>query len=83
MEHLIAAKPGEIQIREPVVVDIANRHAHPVAARVNPARLGDVGEVERARAVGFDFEIVAIQAVAEPGPGGGGISGVPVPSIWP
>ena len=65
VEHLVAAKSGEVQIDPAVVVDVADGDAHPVAARMNAARCGDVGEMERPRAIRLDFEIVAIQPVAE------------------
>jgi hypothetical protein len=66
VEHLVAAKSGEIQVEPAVVVDVADRDPHSVAARTNATRCGDVGEMTGPAAIRFDFEIVAVQPVAEP-----------------
>ena len=56
---------GAVDIDAAVVVEVAGRHAHAVAPDVDAARVGDVGEVQRACAVGVDDQVVAKQAIAE------------------
>ena len=60
-----AAEAGAIEVHEAVVVVVAGRDAHAVGLDVDAAGGGDVGEVQRARAVGRHREVVAVEAVPE------------------
>ena len=44
-----------------IVVDVADRHAHPVSMRAKMRGVGNVGELPRMRSVGIVHGIVAIQ----------------------
>ena len=70
-EHLIAQESREVEINPSVVVDVAGRHALPIAARDDPARRRHVGEPQRARPVRTDLEVVAVQATAGAHPAAG------------
>ena len=61
-EHLVRSEVGEVEVDAAVVVDVARRHAHAVPARVDPARIGHVGEPQRARPVGADLQVVSVAA---------------------
>ena len=64
-EHHAAAQSGAVDVDKTVVVEIACRHAHAVRLDIDPALLGDVGEVQRPRAVGVHDQVVPEQAILE------------------
>ena len=62
-EQLVGrAEMGDEHVDESVVVDIAGRDPHAVAARAQPGSLGDVGEFERHRSAGGGNRLVAEEA---------------------
>ena len=62
-EQLVGrAEMGDEHVDESVVVDIAGRDPHAVAARAQSGSLGDVGEFERHRSAGGGNRLVAKQA---------------------
>ena len=62
-KHHTAGKAGAIDVREAIVVKVANGGAHAVGPEIDAAFIGDVGEMKRARAIFVEDEIVAKQAI--------------------
>ena len=56
---------GQVQIGPAVVVDVAHRDAHAVAAGVDAALRGDVGEVQPPGAIGLDAQIVPVEPIRQ------------------
>ena len=63
-EHAVASEAGQVQVGPAVVVHVAGRHAHAVAAHGDARLGGHVGEPEPAPAVDRDLQIVAVEPVA-------------------
>src|SRR6266850_2245113 len=64
-EHLVPSEIGEVEVDAAVVVEVAGRHPHAISTRVDPALLGHIREMQRARPVGVHLQVISVEATLE------------------
>ena len=64
-EQLVPSEIGEVEIDAAVVVEVAGRHPHAIPTGVDPALLGHIREMQRARPVGVDLQVISEKPTPE------------------